>query len=267
MILSHQEAYIQLASPIHHWLPRQKLISLFALMFAFAAVRHLALLLPMLAVTTILYGLSQLPVSFLGQRLRYPGLFILTVVLVLPLASGETVLWQWGWLTVRQEGLQSMGLVLGRFLSILTLGFILLGTTPFLSLIKAMRSLGLPAILTDMTLLAYRYLYEIADTLATMQQAMRLRGFGQTRQRRLRLDGRVQQQLASLIGTLLIRSYERSERVYKAMRLRGYGTPQSPVKPAGTRQQVPDKTGWALTGTTLALAVGFVVAEVVLSGL
>nr|WP_199305795.1 cobalt ECF transporter T component CbiQ [Pseudanabaena sp. FACHB-2040] len=266
--MTHQEAYIQLASPIHRWLPQQKLIGLFALMFAFAAVRQLALLVPMLAVTAVLYGLSQLPISFLGQRLRYPGMFILAVVLVLPLASGETVLWQWGWLAVRQEGLQTMGLVLGRFLSILTLGFILLGTTPFLSLIKAMRSLGLPAILTDMTLLSYRYLYEIADTLAIMQQAMQLRGFGQTRQRRLRLDRRVLQQLASLIGTLLIRSYERSERVYKAMRLRGYGRPQEPVKTVRAGQKrLPDKVGWALTGATLSLAVGFVVAEVALSRL
>ena len=266
MTLVHQEAYVQLASPIHRWLPRQKLLSLFALMFAFAAVQHLALLLPMLAATAVLYGLSQLPISFLGQRLRYPGLFILAVVLVLPLASGETVLWRWGWLAVRQEGLQSMALVLGRFLSILTLGFILLGTTPFLTLIKAMRSLGLPAILADMTLLAYRYLYQIADTLATMQQAMQLRGFGQTRQRLLRLDWQRLHQMASLTGTLLIRSYERSERVYKAMRLRGYGLPQS-VRPVGPSGQRPDRLSWTLTSMALALAIGLVVAEGVLSNL
>jgi cobalt/nickel transport system permease protein len=77
-----------------------------------------------------------------------------------------------------------MVLVVCRFVSILTIGFILLGTTPFLTIIHTMRSLGLPVILADMTLLAYRYLYEIADTLATMQQAMRPAGVW-LRQKRL----------------------------------------------------------------------------------
>ncbi|MEL6936120.1 MAG: energy-coupling factor transporter transmembrane component T, partial [Cyanobacteria bacterium J06607_17] len=36
------------------------------------------------------------------------------------------------------------------------------------------------------------------------------------------------QQLAAVTGTLLVRSYEQSERVYKAMRLRGYGNSRRP---------------------------------------
>lgn len=268
MTLPNLEAYVHLDSPLHRWLPRLKLISLLGLMFAFATVRQLALLGPMLAVTALFYGLSRLPISFLGQRLRYPGLFILAVVLVLPLASGETVLWQWGWLTLREEGLRATALVVCRFLSILTLGFIFLGTTPFLTIIKAMRALGLPTIMTDMTLLSYRYLYEVADTLATMQQAMRLRGFGQLPQRRYRLDLRQLQQLASLTGTLLIRSYERSERVYQAMRLRGYGTPTQQMAAARAAQkQGSDGLSLALTGITLMLAAGFVIAEISLAGL
>lgn len=40
-----------------------------------------------------------------------------------------------------------------------------------------MRALGLPAVLADMTLLSYRYIYEIGDDLETMETAMGLRGF------------------------------------------------------------------------------------------
>ncbi|MFH7241905.1 MAG: cobalt ECF transporter T component CbiQ [Spirulina sp.] len=254
------ETYIHRESVIHRWAPRLKLVSLLALMFAFATVRQLALVPWMLGLALLLYGLSELPFSFLRQRLSYPGLFILAVVLLLPLTVGETVLAQWGWLTLRQEGLQATGLILGRFLSILTLGFILLGTTPFLTILNTMRRLGLPVILADMTLLAYRYLYEIADTLATMQQAMRLRGFGQAKQRWFRINGQAMQQRAMLAGNLLIRSYEQSERVYKAMRLRGYGygvvsnvTPGTPT---------PDLTlSWLLTGVVLLAAAGIVIAE------
>lgn len=258
MGFANLEAYSGLQSPLHCWTPRLKLVSLGALMFAFAAVNQLWLLPVMLLTVAIFYGLSHLPLGFLLGRLRYPGLFIAAVVVLLPFTSGETVLWQWGWLSLRQEGLATTGLVVCRFLSILTIGFILLGTTPFLTLIRAMRSLGLPAILADMTLLSYRYLFEVSDTLATMQQAMRLRGFGQ-QQRWLRLNPRMVKQLASLTGSLLIRSYERSERVYKAMRLRGYG--QLPRRLLSDRQPC-DRWSQTLTGITLALAIGFVVADI-----
>jgi cobalt/nickel transport system permease protein len=260
------DAYVYHHSWIHQWQPRLKLVSLLALMFAFATVKQWVLLPPMLATTAVFYGLSRLPWKFLKQRLSYPGLFILAVVVVLPLTAGQTVLWQWGWVSLRQEGLVAMLLVVSRFLSILTIGFILLGTTPFLTIIQTMRSLGLPVLLTDMTLLAYRYLYEIADTLATMQQSMRLRGFGYGRQRWLRVNGAMVQQLATLTGTLLIRSYERSERVYKAMRLRGYGQRAKPTV-AQTHQPQRDRRSVGLTVITLAIAGGFVLAEIGLSTL
>ena len=260
MAATRSETYIHRESVIHRWAPRLKLVSLLALMFAFATVRQLALVPWMLGLVMLLYGLSGLPLSFLRQRLSYPGLFILAVVVLLPLTVGETVLAQWGWFSLRQEGLQATLLILGRFLSILTLGFILLGSTPFLTILHAMRSLGLPAILADMTLLAYRYLYEIADTLATMQQAMRLRGFGQARQRWLRINGQAMQQRAMLAGNLLIRSYEQSERVYKAMRLRGYGYGPASTLGAGTTP-TPPRLSWLLTGGVLLAAACIVIAE------
>ncbi|MGB3138918.1 MAG: cobalt ECF transporter T component CbiQ [Nodosilinea sp.] len=258
MGVASTDTYIHRESVIHRWSPRLKLVSLGALMFAFATVQHLALVPWLLGLTAMLYGLSELPLSFLRQRLSYPGMFILAVVVLLPLTVGETVLWQWGWLTLRLEGLQATGLIVGRFVSILTLGFILLGTTPFLTLLQAMRSLGLPNLLADMTLLSYRYLFEIAAMLSTMQQAMRLRGFGHRPQRWLRVNSQTMQQLAMLAGNLLIRSYEQSERVYKAMRLRGYGQRQPAPPQAADPLSVQN---WALTAGVLVAAASLVIAE------
>jgi len=256
MSLASIESYIAGRSPIHSWTPRLKLLSLGLLMFAFAAVRQLPLVLPMLAATAAIYALSGLPISFLLRRLRYPGLFILTVVLILPLTSGESVLFEWGLLAVRQEGLLAMTLVVSRFVCILTLGFVLLGTTPFVALLRSLRSLGLPALLTDMTLLTYRYLFETADMLGTMQRSMRLRGFGHTKRRWFSLHKQDMQRLVGLLGTLLIRSYERSEKIYTAMRLRGYGRLKRPP--------IQDRAGvnsLFLTGVTVAAALFFFVTE------
>lgn len=255
MAMANFDTYVSRRSRLHSWTPRLKLVSLGLLMFAFAAVRHLPLVLPMLGLTAVLYFLSELPFSFLLKRLRYPGLFILMVVLILPFSSGETVLWQWRALALRQEGIENMGLIVGRFLSILTLGFVLLGTTPFVTLLQALRSLGLPNLIADMTLLTYRYLFETAEMLSTMQRSMRLRGLGQ-RQRWFRLQQQDLQRLAGLVGTLLIRSYERSERVYKAMQLRGYGQLKRPVVKAPV-----DSNSVLLTGFCTIAALSFVIAE------
>ena len=198
-------------------LQQLKLIALGGLIFAFAFIQTLALIPVMLVITVILFGLSQLPLPFLLSRLQYPGIFIAVVVLVLPLVSGETVLWQWGSIAIREEGLLSVLLIVTRFVCILTISLILFGTAPFLSSIKAMRSLGLPTVIVDMTLLSYRYLESFGDTLTTMQRAMKLRGFNSHH-----LSRRNTSRLASLMGSLLVRSYEQSQQVYHAMILRGY---------------------------------------------
>ena len=256
----HRELYIRTDSAIHRWAVRPKLLSLLALMFAIALVRHVAVVpLAMLGVL-ILYGCARLPLAYLWQRLAYPGLFILAMVAVLPWVSGETVLWQWGWLALRLEGMTMAGLVIGRFLAILITGFILLGTTPFLDILKALRGWGLPPLLTDMALLTYRYLYDIAAQLATMQQAMGLRGYGHRRQ----TARRQWTWLAALMGSLLLRSYERSQRVYKAMRLRGYG--QQPPR-ATVAAATPDPVGAIATPLTLTAATILVLAEIWISRL
>lgn len=257
---------------IHRWQPKQKLIGLGGVIFAFASVHDLRLVPAMLMVTGVFYASSNLPISFLLNRLRYPGLFLFGMVSLLPFLSGETVIWQWGFLSLYKEGGIAVALIAARFFSILTLGLILLATTRFVVLIQALRSLGLPPVLADMTLLSYRYLYDTADNLATMQTAMRLRGFGQSRKWFfLHPNWQALKQLAALAGTLLIRSYEQSEQVYQAMRLRGYG-----VLGAGYRGQGMGYGGageggkclisWSTIAlwVTLLVAAGFVIAEILL---
>lgn len=214
------DRYAYLDTPLHRWEPRCKLVAMMALIFAFSFVSDLRLLPVIIAVTGAMYVYSGLPLSFLLSRLRLPAFFLLAVAVILPFASGQTVLFQLGPLAVKEEGCLDLLRIAVKFFSLLTLGLILFGTMPFLTAVKAMRAMGLPFILADMTLFAYRYLFEIGDDLKTMQTAMRLRGF---RNRNLGGLGT----LASLAGTILVRSYEKSDRVYKAMILRGYGQPAS----------------------------------------
>ncbi|MDJ1182505.1 cobalt ECF transporter T component CbiQ [Roseofilum casamattae] len=212
------DTYAHLNSPLHRWEPRCKLIGLMGLILAFATLQSLWLVPVMFAITLGLYLASKLPWSFVMQRLRYPGFFLLGTIAVLPFVVGETVLWEWGIISVYLEGCLAVILIAFRFVCIFVIASILFGTAPFSTMIKAMGKLGLPAVLGDMMLLTYRYLTELSDRLRIMKIAMRLRGFDTEHFRWRQL-----QVLAALAGTLLVRSYEQSERVYDAMRLRGYG--------------------------------------------
>lgn len=250
------DEHAHLDSPLHRWEPRNKLVGLMALIFAFSFVQDLRLLPAMLAATAALYVLSRLPVSFLLTRLRAPGFFLLFVAILLPFFSGSTVLVRIGPLALRQEGCLELLPILAKFVSILTVGLVLFGTAPFLTTIKAMRALGLPAILADMTLFSYRYIYEIGNDLQTMETAMGLRGF-----RARRPGSRTLGVLASLAGSILVRSYERSDRIYKAMILRGYG--RAPRRRDEFQAQPRDVIA---AGGVLLVAAGFVVAELILRG-
>ena len=246
------DEYAHLDSPLHRWEPRCRLIGLMALILGFSFVRDLRLLPAMIAASFALYAVSRLPVSFLVTRLRFPGFFLLMMAILLPFLSGQTVLLRVGPLALRQEGCLELLLIGVRFVCILTAGLILFGSAPFLTTIKAMRALGLPPILADMTLFSYRYIYEIGDDLEAMETAMRLRGF-----RRGAVTASLLGTLAALAGSILVRSYEQSERVYKAMVLRGYGRPTRPCDGFQVRRR-------DLAGLVVALLVtaGFIAAEI-----
>jgi len=212
------DEYTSLDSPFHRWDPRYKLIGLITLVFAFSFVRDLRMLLAMVGVTVVIYAVSRLPARFVARRLRYPSLFLLALLLILPFLSGENTLASWGPLALRQEGLIAASLIATRFICIIITGMVFLSTTPLLTNVKAMRALGLPDIMADMAFLAFRYLQEIGRDLRNMQTSMRLRGFKERR-----FSSRGLRTLAWLSGSLLVYSYERSESIYKAMILRGYG--------------------------------------------
>ena len=253
------DKYAYIKSPIHSWDHSSKLISLLALIFTFAFVNKLALLPAMVAVTATLFILSRLPFSFLLTRLRYPGWFITAVVIFLPLTMGDTIIFNLSWLSIKAEGCRAMVLIVTRFVCILTVSLVLFGTAPFLTSIKTMRFLGLPAVIVDMMLLTYRYLEQFGESLKKMQRAMRLRGFNSHGFNRRNFN-----MLANLAGSLLVRSYEQSQRVYQAMILRGYGygDKKTPNRKVLINRTKGDKLSLIAFSLTMVIAASFLVGEI-----
>ena len=105
----------------------------------------------------------------------------------------------------------------------------LMSVMPFHRFGMALRSLRVPEAFVTQLLLVYRYSFLLAEEAEMMQRARDLRSFG----------GRGKGVLvtAKLIGSLLIRTTARAERIYMAMSARGFSTA------LGTRPHVSLKPG------------------------
>lgn len=247
------DQYAYLDSYIHRWQPQPKFIALISLIFAFAFIQNLVFLPAIILITSILYLSSNLPFHFLLSRLRYPGIFIVAVIILLPFFVGNTVIFSLGFLSIKLEGCLLVILVVTRFICIFTISLILFGTSPFLTTLKTLKSFGLSPIISDMMLLTYRYLEEFGDRLITMERALKLKGFhGHNLSRRnLKIIG-------NLIGSLLVRSYDQSKLVYQAMILRGYG-----YNNKSTRQKINQSTinikHWLACGIVVMMSLSLII--------
>ena len=220
---SFLERYLRGTSLIHRLDPRLKLLATLAFVVVTTSTPLRAwpayLLLATLGWGAIL--LSQIaPVETLRRSLivlPFVGMVALSALLT---RTGQ-VLWAWhpfGWqIAITDHGVLLFATILVKsWLSVLVSG-LLVATTPFPDLLAALRALCIPAVLTAIISFMYRYLFVLVEEAMRMQTAREARsvGPGGTLAWRVRV-------LGGMIGSLFVRSYERSERIYAAMLSRGY---------------------------------------------
>jgi cobalt/nickel transport system permease protein len=92
---------------------------------------------------------------------------------------------------------------------------LLVSATPFSALLAALRGLGMPALFLDLLALTYRYIFVLVGEAMRLKRAAAARGYRPRWLPQAVIVGR-------MAGSLFVRSYERAERIYGAMRLRGY---------------------------------------------
>jgi cobalt/nickel transport system permease protein len=219
------ERYLAGGSAIHASDARVKLVATLAYVFAatLTPVGHWAALsllaLPLAAVLAV----SRLsPVAVLRRAaLALP--FLLAAVPLMFTKEGETLFSVplLGW-TASRDGLEAvLSILVKSWLSVVA-AVILTATTPAADLLRAARALGLPRLLVATVSFMYRYLFVIGE------EALRLMRARDSRSARLpghsgggSLGWRAKV-LGNMVGSLFLRTYERSERVYAAMQARGY---------------------------------------------
>jgi len=211
-----QEPFSEGTSLMHRLDPRVRLVAAALFAVLTAAVQTYAAALAALALALVCLALARLPMRKVLARLLVVNSFIIFLWLVLPFTYPGDVVWRWGPLAVTREGLLITGLITVKSNAIIIGLIALAATMPVTTLGQALQRLRLPEKLCHLLLFTYRYLYVIEQEYRRLVQAMKIRGF------RPGTNLHTYRTYANLAAMLLVRSYDRADRVYQAMLCRGF---------------------------------------------
>ncbi|HEY9618055.1 MAG TPA: cobalt ECF transporter T component CbiQ [Microcoleaceae cyanobacterium] len=201
----------------HQLAPQTRLLSTLLLVFAIALTPHGRWL------TWAIYGvgvgtivlMSRVTLLTLLQRVSVELIFIGLVLINTLFRDTGTVLWQWGWLQITDEGVIVLGSVLLKaVLSLLMLNTLVM-TTAVPALLHALSTLRTPPLLVAILEAMYRYINVLVEEFQAMRRAAISRNL-------LNSNHWYRLVIANMIGSLFIRTYERGDRIHQAMLARGY---------------------------------------------
>ena len=196
--------------------PRTRLVAAAVFSVAAAVLGHVPAAAAALAMGLLLLAASGLPLGPALRRLWVVNAFVAFLWLFLPFSTpGEPAL-NLGPLTATRQGL-ALALLVTLKANAIMLAFMALASAmgvPALS--RALSGLGLPRSLTQLIAFSYRYLFVLGEEYGGLRRAGAVRGF------RPRTDLHTYRTYAHLLGMVLVRSLDRSERVYQAMLCRGF---------------------------------------------
>lgn len=210
------DRYASLDSPMHRFDPRAKIIAFLFLIFSIVLLYNLKLAFIGLFVSILFLVASKLPFRFVLQHIKWVSLFIIPFIVIMPFTVKGDEIFSFDGIKMTYEGLRYGILVAVRAFSAVILIFPMIATTRFETTLKALEQLKVPSILVQMLMFTYRYIFVFVDELQRIWTAMESRGF------KLRTTLYALRTIGKALGMLFVMSYERAERVYRAMRSRGY---------------------------------------------
>lgn len=237
--------------------PRVKI--LIAVLFAFAVTTipegHWSAFIGFGALALLAIVLSKLPPLLVFRRALVALPFVAAAVPLIFTRPGETLFTVplAGW-TASAEGLTAVAsIILKSWLAVL-LAVVLTSCTQPIDLIRGLERLRVPRVLAATIFFMYRYLHVIGGEGQRMMRARDSRSAaaasGSKSGGSVVWRARV---LGNMIGSLFLRSFERSERIHAAMQARGYdGT----IRFADERTLI--RADWLLLLGALALLGGLV---------
>ena len=160
----------------------------------------------------VMISLAGLPPLFILRKIILLCPFVLVIGIFNPVFDRATLL-QLGPLGI-SGGWLSFASILVR--SVLTVGaaFILVGVTGFTAVCQALESMGMPKVFAVQLLFLYRYIFVLTEESSKVSRARELRSCGK--------KGQGIRSFSSMVGHLLLRTWQRAERIHMAMLARGF---------------------------------------------
>ena len=199
--------------------PRVKLIGLLLLVFAAAASQRASVTLGIFCVGAVLALSSGRAVSEAVARLL-GGIFIFTAFIAAPalFTTPGTALFHVPWThwPITDHGLRSTINLIARAETTASLAALMVFTTPWMHLLKALRIVRAPAILIVILGMTHRYIFVLLQIARDFFESRRARQVGP-------LPGWQRRRVATAsTGALLSKSVQLSSEVYEAMQARGF---------------------------------------------
>jgi cobalt/nickel transport system permease protein len=212
--LDRLDRLARLDTPVHRVDPRAKVVTTAVYIVCVVSYGKYDLLglLPFAVFPVVLATEGGLPLGFLGRLLLVVSPFALVMGAFNPLFDREVVAQVGAWGVT--GGWVSYASIVLRFLLTAGAALVLTATTSFTGICLALQRLKVPDVLVTQLLLLFRYIFVLGDEASRMGQARRLRSFG-----RRGMGWRVHGQL---LGQLLLRTFARAQRIYLAMKARGF---------------------------------------------
>ncbi len=226
-------------SLIHRLDPRAKLITtLFFIITVVSFNRYtLVELVPFFLYPILLISAGGLPAGYFIKKVLLVSPFAILIGIFNPLIDRE-IISHIGTITI-SGGWISFFSILMRFFLTVSAVLILISLTGFNKVCHALIGLGVPRVFVVQLLFFYRYIFVLVEEAEKMEMARSLRSFND-KSRPFRV-------FVSIIGHLLLRSYDRADRIYLAMQCRGF---DGNIRLAGTLhlslKDLAFTTGWSL---------------------
>ena len=215
------EKYSASEGPLQSIDPRVKLISMIGIVVTAVAASTPIPLVILLVLVLGLAAAARIPLEFFVYRSiifvpLFAGVIALPLLFIIPGASmAEIEIGPYVAVITREGVYRAAQFFLRVWVCVASLTLLIL-VTRFSRIIQAMERFKVPSLFVTLTSITFRFIFVLIDEAYRMVVARESRSVGkESRIGALR-------SLASMVGTLFIRSYERGERVYMAMLARGY---------------------------------------------
>lgn len=196
--------------------PRARIVAAVAFAVAVVALEDLAALTLAVAFALATMAHAQLPVGRTLRRMAAMDSFIVFMLAMLPFTvPGDPMFVLWG-LTASWQGLLQAVQIALKANAIVLMLMSLVGTMESVTLGHALYRLRVPESLVHLLLFTVRYIEVMHREYLRLRTAMKARGFRPANTRH------TYRTFGYLIGMMLVRALERSERILQAMKCRGF---------------------------------------------